>query len=167
MPKLNKYSLKIKQGIEPGKKHVVALKKRVPAFMISENGSQLVGTEQELQVMIEGLDTEKLKEIFAERLWQWQFTTTTVPHQNGCAESLVKCCKISLKKEDHTLDTEKLKEIFAERLWQWQFTTTTSHNHIPEEFIRPDINVSKPKAIQSRTSFLKNHEKALEEALLT
>ena len=29
---------------------------------------------------------------------KWQFTTPAAPDQNGCAESLVKSCKISLKK---------------------------------------------------------------------
>lgn len=33
----------------------------VPELMISDNGSQLVGTEREFRNMIEGLDTEKLK----------------------------------------------------------------------------------------------------------
>lgn len=70
----------------------------VPALMISDNGSQLVGAERELRKMVEGLDTEKLKEFSAERGMKWQFTTPAAPHQNGCAESLVKSCKIGLKK---------------------------------------------------------------------
>ena len=48
--------------------------------------------------MVEGLDTEKLQEFSAERGMKWQFTTPAAPHQNGCAESLVKSCKIGLKK---------------------------------------------------------------------
>ena len=67
-------------------------------MMISDNGSQLVGAERELREMIEGLDTEKLQEFSAERRMKWQFTTPAAPHQNGCAESLVKSCKIGLKK---------------------------------------------------------------------
>lgn len=63
-------------------------------MMISDNGSQLVGAERELREMIEGLDTEKLQEFSAERRMKWQFTTPAAPHQNGCAESLVKSCKI-------------------------------------------------------------------------
>ena len=70
----------------------------VPALMISDNGSPLVGAEQELREMVEGLDTEKLQEFSAERGMKWQFTTPAAPHQNGCAESLVKSCKIGLKK---------------------------------------------------------------------
>ena len=70
----------------------------VPALMISDNGSQLVGAERELREMVKGLDTETLQEFSAERGMKWQFTTPAAPHQNGCAESLVKSCKIGLKK---------------------------------------------------------------------
>ena len=34
----------------------------VPTLTISDNGSQLVGAEQELREKVEGLDTEKLQE---------------------------------------------------------------------------------------------------------
>jgi len=67
-------------------------------LMIGENGSQLVGAERELWEMIERLDREKLQEFSAERGMKWQFTTLAALHQNGCAESLAKSCKISLKK---------------------------------------------------------------------
>ena len=70
----------------------------VPALMISDNGSKLVGAERELREMVDGLDTEQLQEFSAERGMKWQFTTPAAPHQNGCAESLVKSCKIGLKK---------------------------------------------------------------------
>ena len=70
----------------------------VPALMISDNGSQLVGAERELREMVKGLDTETLQEFSAERGMKGQFTTPAAPHQNGCAESLVKSCKIGLKK---------------------------------------------------------------------
>ena len=48
--------------------------------------------------MIEGLDKETLQEFSAERGMKWQFTTPAAPHQNGCAESFIKSCKIGLKK---------------------------------------------------------------------
>ena len=70
----------------------------VPALMISDNGSQLVSAERELREMIEGFYRETLQEFSAERGMKWQFTTPPAPHQNGCAESLVKSCKIGLKK---------------------------------------------------------------------
>ena len=69
----------------------------VPDLMMSDNGSQLVGAERELREMVEGLDTEELQEFSTERGMKWQFTTPVAPHQNGCAEALVKSCKIGLK----------------------------------------------------------------------
>ena len=41
----------------------------VPELMISDNGSQLVGTERELRNMIEGLDTEKFKSSLLKKEW--------------------------------------------------------------------------------------------------
>ena len=48
--------------------------------------------------MIRGWSTEQLKEFCAEKGTEWQFTTPSAPHHNGCAEALVKSCKIALKK---------------------------------------------------------------------
>ena len=70
----------------------------LPALMISDNGSQMVGAERELQAMVEGLDTDRLKEFCADKGMKWQFVTPAAPHQNGCAEALVKSCKLTLKK---------------------------------------------------------------------
>ena len=69
-----------------------------PSLMISDNGSQLVGAERELREMVKGWDTNKLREFSAEKGMQWKFTTPASPHQNGCAEALVKSCKLALKK---------------------------------------------------------------------
>ena len=69
-----------------------------PAMMLSDNGSQLVGAERELREMIRGWDVEQLKEFNAEKGMKWQFATPAAPHQNGCAEALVKSTKIALKR---------------------------------------------------------------------
>ena len=68
-----------------------------PTLMISDNGSQLVGAERELREMVKGWNAEQLREFSAEKGMQWQFTTPAAPHQNGCAEALVKSCKLALK----------------------------------------------------------------------
>ena len=68
-----------------------------PALMMSDNGSQMVGAERELREMIEGWDVDELKTFCAEKGIQWKFVTPAAPHQNGCAESLVKTCKKALK----------------------------------------------------------------------
>ncbi|XP_068709580.1 uncharacterized protein [Montipora foliosa] len=69
-----------------------------PAMMLSDKGSQLVGAERELREIIGGWDVEQLKEFNAEKGMKWQFATPEAPHQNGCAESLVKSTKIALKR---------------------------------------------------------------------
>ena len=67
-------------------------------MMMSNNGTQMVGAQRELLRMIEGQDIEKLREYCADKGMEWRFTTPAAPHQNGCAEVLVKGCKIGLKK---------------------------------------------------------------------
>ena len=68
-----------------------------PSLMLSDNGTQLVGAESELARMIEGWDERKLKEYAADKRIKWIFITPNAPHQNGCAKSLVKSCKMALK----------------------------------------------------------------------
>ena len=46
-----------------------------PKVMASDKGSQMVGAERKLRLMIEGLDKAKLKEFCADRGMKWQFTT--------------------------------------------------------------------------------------------
>ena len=60
-----------------------------PAVILSDNGSQMVGTERELREMIESLDNDELRESCCGKGIQWIFTTPAAPHQNGCTESLV------------------------------------------------------------------------------
>ena len=67
-----------------------------PRRMISDNGTQFVGAERELREMVKSAD--KLTEYCGERSTEWTFVTPSAPHQNGCAESLVKSCKYALKK---------------------------------------------------------------------
>ena len=69
-----------------------------PRLMIGDNGSQFVGAERELKEMIRRWDTEQLREFSAEQGVEWKFITPESPHQNGCAEALVKSCKLALKK---------------------------------------------------------------------
>ena len=69
-----------------------------PKCMISDNGTQLVGAVLELRKWIKGLDAKTLREFSAEKGIEWKFITPGAPHQNGCAEALVKSVKIALKK---------------------------------------------------------------------
>ena len=87
-----------------------------PALILSDNGTQLVGAERELREMIEGRQKEKLKEFAAEKGIKWQFITPTAPHQNGCAEAMVKSCKRAIKKAigDNKLTPFELYTCFQE-----------------------------------------------------
>ncbi|KAJ8036637.1 hypothetical protein HOLleu_20672 [Holothuria leucospilota] len=69
-----------------------------PVQILSDNGTQFVGAEKELRLMIQGWSDEQLKEFCAERQTEWKFTTPSAPHQNGCAESLVKSCKMAIRR---------------------------------------------------------------------
>ncbi|XP_041463438.1 uncharacterized protein LOC121414350 [Lytechinus variegatus] len=69
-----------------------------PAYLLSDNGTQFVGADRELREVIRGWDAQKLAEFCASKRTEWKFTTPSAPHQNGCAESLVKSCKYALKK---------------------------------------------------------------------
>ena len=60
----------------------------------------MVGAEKELREMIKSWDNAKLKEYCADRGMKWQLTTPLAPHQNGCAESMVKSIKTALKKSN-------------------------------------------------------------------
>ena len=64
----------------------------------ADEGSQLVGAEGELKEMIQGWNHKELKEFSAEKGMRWQFITPGTPHQNGCAEALVKGAKKALRK---------------------------------------------------------------------
>jgi transposase InsO family protein len=76
-----------------------------PAMILSDNGTNLVGAVTELRKMINGWDKKELYDYCADKGIQWKFTTPGAPHQNGCAEALVKSCKRALKTAigDHTL----------------------------------------------------------------
>ena len=76
-----------------------------PSFILSDNGTQMVGAERVLRDMIKDWDKEKISDFCSNKGTRWQFTTPLAPHQNGCAESLVKTCKKTLK---HTVGDQKL-----------------------------------------------------------
>ena len=69
-----------------------------PKVLISDNGSQMLGAENGLRLMLEGWNKSQLKEFCADRGMKWQFTTPSAPHQNGCSEAMVKTVKKALKK---------------------------------------------------------------------
>ncbi|XP_033111023.1 uncharacterized protein LOC117112078 [Anneissia japonica] len=69
-----------------------------PKMIPSDNGTQFIGAERQLREMIRGWTKRELTEFCAEQEVTWKFITPLAPHQNGCAETLVKSCKLALKK---------------------------------------------------------------------
>ncbi|XP_030843375.1 uncharacterized protein LOC580152 [Strongylocentrotus purpuratus] len=69
-----------------------------PAQFLSDNGTQFVGAERELREMVRGWSERELKDFCAEKRVVWKFVTPGAPHQNGCAEAMVKSCKFALKR---------------------------------------------------------------------
>ena len=66
-------------------------------MILSNNGTQMVGAANELKEMVKDLDGDQSREFCGEKSIKWIFTTAAAPHQNRCAEALVKSCKRSLK----------------------------------------------------------------------
>ena len=66
--------------------------------MMTDNGTQFFGAERELRQMVSGLNQLQIQEYCAEKGMHWKLTTPAAPHQNGCAEALVKACKNTLRK---------------------------------------------------------------------
>ena len=69
-----------------------------PSLMMTDDGTQFISAEKELCQMVNGLNQLEIQEFCAEKGMHWKFTTPAVPHQNGCAEALVKTCKNALRK---------------------------------------------------------------------
>ncbi|XP_014667636.1 PREDICTED: uncharacterized protein LOC106809165 [Priapulus caudatus] len=69
-----------------------------PKEIQSDNGTQFVGAQRQLREMLTGWSKDELQDFCAERQVKWKFITPLAPHQNGCAEALVKSCKHALKK---------------------------------------------------------------------
>ena len=69
-----------------------------PSLIMTDNGTQFVGAEKELRQMVSGLNQLQIQEFCAEKGMHWKFTTPAAPHQNGCAEALVKTWKNTLRK---------------------------------------------------------------------
>ena len=68
-----------------------------PAVILSDNGTQMVGATNKLREMVKHLDDNQLREFGGEKSIKWILRTPAAPHQNGCAEALIKSCKRSLK----------------------------------------------------------------------
>ena len=106
-----------------------------------DNGTQMVGAEKELRKMIEGWDVDKLRDYGADKGIEWKFTTQGAPHQNDCAEALVKSCKYALKKafEEHVFTSFELYKLLA-GCWQ---SGQSTHNRTSAKMIKMAHNCAR------------------------
>ena len=96
--------------------------------------------------MVQGLDSDQLREYCTERRIHWIFTTPAAPNQNGCAEALVKSCKRALKKAigEQVLTPFELYTCLLEvgnlvkptpyrpcSKWPWRWKVSTPQRHAP------------------------------------
>ena len=65
-----------------------------PAFVHSDNGTQLVAANKELRDMVNGWDKSRLFTFGSQQGMEWSFNkSANAPFQNGCSESLIRLVK--------------------------------------------------------------------------
>ena len=103
--------------------------------MLSDNGKNFVGGEQELRELIEKLDAEKIVASGADKGIKWNFNPPLAPHFGGVHESMMKSAKKAIKAITGNVDVnnEELMPIFtaAESLLNSQPLTYQTSN--PED----------------------------------
>ena len=65
----------------------------LPKEMISDNGTNFVGADRELQELVAMLDTSKISEDGANKGIQWHFNPPLAPHFGGVHEIMIKAAK--------------------------------------------------------------------------
>ena len=87
-----------------------------PAFIYSDNDSQLKGASRELKEIRKGLDWERWAAFGSEQGTDWNFSAPDSPWRNGCAESLIKSTKKALVHAvgKHILTFDELQTFFYE-----------------------------------------------------
>lgn len=68
-----------------------------PSLILSDNGTQMVGAERQLKMMMKDWNRNKISDYCGIKGTQWKFTTPGSPHQNGVSEALVKSCKRAIR----------------------------------------------------------------------
>ena len=91
-----------------------------PTYVISDNGTNFVGTERELQELVEAHDTDRItQETRKYHPIEWKFNPPSAPHFGGVFEALIKSAKKAIKAilgDADVTDEELHSAIGAERL---------------------------------------------------
>lgn len=79
----------------------------VPQKILTDNGTNFTGANQELKKMVKELDQQQIDETLSVRGVEWSFIPPGAPHFGGCWERLVRSVKTGLRamlKERHPTD---------------------------------------------------------------
>lgn len=71
----------------------MASRRGLPEEMISDNGTNFVGANRELQELVEKLDRNKIASSTANRGVKWHFNPPLAPHFGGVHETMIKAAK--------------------------------------------------------------------------
>jgi len=73
--------------------YCMANRRGLPEEMISDNGTNFVGTERELRELVEQLDQDKIEKSAASKGIEWSFNLPWAPHFGGVHETTIKSVK--------------------------------------------------------------------------
>ena len=71
----------------------MASRRGLPEEMISDNGTNVVGANRELQELVEKLDKNKIASSTANRGLKWHLNSPLAPHFGGVHETMIKAAK--------------------------------------------------------------------------
>ena len=75
----------------------MASRRGLPDEVYSDNGTNFVGADRELQVLLAQVEGHKIKESVANKGVKWHFNPPLAPHFGGAHESMVKSAKKAIK----------------------------------------------------------------------
>ena len=87
-----------------------------PSILYSDNGTQLISANKELQKITKGLDWDELNAFGITKGLKWKFTSADAPWQNGVTESLIKSVKKTITSTigENILTYSELQTVFFE-----------------------------------------------------
>ena len=75
----------------------MASQRGLPDEVISDNGTNFIGADRELQALLAQVESQKIEESLANKKIKWHFNPPLAPHFRGAHESMVKSAKMAIK----------------------------------------------------------------------
>ena len=130
----------------------MASRRGLPDEVYSDNGTNFIGADRELQALMSQVDNHKIQESVANKGVKWHFNPPLAPHFGGAHESMVKSAKKAIKAilgQADINDEEFMTAIIGvEGLINSRLLTYQSANHkddvplTPNHFLHGQIGVS-------------------------